>query len=120
MTLVERLADIRKRLDFLATIKGRPEDYQAVLVAIIRDCHQDGADVEREACARIASDEAQRLWKLATEEEDADRDRKYHTVGGSRAAKLVEALIRARSKKGEIKPLPFLEGYKNPPEPYLD
>lgn len=57
MTLTERLKDVRKRLDYMGEMKNLgPQDYQAILVSIIRDCQRDGAEAEREACAQICEE----------------------------------------------------------------
>lgn len=85
MTLVERLKEVKKRLGLASEIKSlRPEDWQAVLVSVIRDCQRDGAEAEREACAKISDDEA-RQW---------DKDGL-----GECAALAIGEKIRARGEK---------------------
>ncbi len=62
MTLVERLADVKKRLDTAACIEGlRPEDAQQIIIQIIRDCQRDGAEEEREACRKTVRSVADEL-----------------------------------------------------------
>ena len=96
MTLTERLKDVRKRLDFVSEIKNlSPEDYQAVLVSIIRNARCDGVEDEREACAntaRSAKEECDRII-ATTDEESAYRS------GAIYIASQIECHIRARSAK---------------------
>lgn len=95
MKLTERLKDIQKRLSYVAEMKNaRPEDYQAVLVAIIRDCQRDGAEFERQACAKIANEET-----AIPGEHPASED---FGTGYRECASYVEYRIRARGgKKGK-------------------
>lgn len=68
MTLTERLNDVQKRLSYAYEIKTlKPEDWQAVLISIIRDCQRDGAEGERKACAKVADAQAQLEASLARE-----------------------------------------------------
>ena len=80
MTLDERVKDVQKRLDFATGINLRPEEWHVLLVSIVKDARQDGAEEERETCAKIAEDG----------KEFKPRDHRYE-------AELIASQIRARS-----------------------
>lgn len=98
MTVKERLSDVQRRLSYAYEIKNlRPEDWQAILVSIIRDCQRDGAEREREACAKVADEQAQLEASLANEAklEGKELSGVGHTFGET-AAWAIGRKIRAR------------------------
>jgi len=86
MTLVQRLKQSQKMLDHVGAMNNlRPEDYEQVLIAIIRAARNDGIEEERKRCIDHTDSVARTSALLL--DGDPDRD-------GPNIARQIERLIK--------------------------